>query len=133
MYPLPEMEHQVAGSGQEAFEDDPWSPRWDGLYDRSGQRWQGGEPGAPREPADPADLLWARRRGGERSRLGPSPTTPSHITAQTARVNWLHPNKQANTDNSLVHNKLNRHHMRTFGRISAAACCQISVYNIAQH
>ncbi|KAK9518249.1 hypothetical protein VZT92_023561 [Zoarces viviparus] len=62
MYPLSEMEHQVAGSGQEAFEDDPWSPRWDGLYHRSGQRWQGGEPGGPREPADQADLLWARRR-----------------------------------------------------------------------
>ncbi|KAK1904830.1 Chromatin structure-remodeling complex protein RSC3 [Dissostichus eleginoides] len=47
---------------------------------------------------------------------GPSLAAPSHITAQTARVYWLHPNKQANTDNSLVHNTLNRHHMRTIGR-----------------
>ncbi|KAL3044661.1 hypothetical protein OYC64_013031 [Pagothenia borchgrevinki] len=60
MCPLSETEHQVAGSGLEAFEDDPWSLRWDGLSHRSGQKWRGGEPGAPREPADHADLLLAR-------------------------------------------------------------------------
>ncbi|KAK5896874.1 hypothetical protein CesoFtcFv8_009991 [Champsocephalus esox] len=105
MCPLSETEHQVAGSGLEAFEDDPWSLRWDGLSHRSGQKWRGGEPGAPREPADHADY-WR----------GPSLAAPSHITAQTARVYWLHPNKQANTDDSLVHKTLNRHHMRTIGR-----------------
>lgn len=36
MYPLSKMEHQVAGSGQEAFEADPWSLRWVGFSDRSG-------------------------------------------------------------------------------------------------
>lgn len=45
---------------------------------------------------------------------GPAPTTPSHIAAQTARVNWLHPNKQANTDNSLVHNKQARSSYENF-------------------
>lgn len=38
----------------------------------------------------------------EWSQLGLSPTAPTHITVQTARVNWLYPNKQANTENSLV-------------------------------
>lgn len=76
-------------------------PRWDGLCDRSGQRWQGGRPGAP-PPLHPHPSPRACRSimGKEGSDVGsgPGPLLP---------VNWLHPNKQANTDNSLVHNKLN--------------------------
>lgn len=68
-------------------------------------------------------------RGGQQSQLGLRPTALCYITVQTARVNWLQPNKKANTDNSLVHNKLNRHilRMKTLGRASTAECCQISV------
>lgn len=58
----PIWKHQVAGSGQEAFEAELCSLHCDGPCDRFSLRWQGGEPGAPRGPSDHSDLFWVRRR-----------------------------------------------------------------------
>ncbi len=142
-----EGQRRVAGTERKCTLCPKWNTRWQEV----GRRPLKLTPGLCAETASAIDLARDGREGsqvppeglqttqiyygrrGERSRLGPSLTAPSHITVQTARVNWLHPNKQANTDNSLVLNKLNRHilHMKTLGRVSTAECGQICVYNIA--
>lgn len=131
MEPWSKMEHQVAGSGQEAFEADPLCAGMALLIDWA----RDGREGSQVPPEAPQTTQIYNGQEGEWSRLGPSPTALSHFTVQTARVIWLHPNKQANTANSLVHNKLDRHnlHMKTLDSVSAGYRCLISAYSIAQH
>lgn len=85
-----------------------------------------GREGSQVPPEAPQTTQIYNGRGGEWSRLGPSPTALCLIIVQTARVSWLHPNNQANTDNSLEH-KLHRQdpHMKTLERVSTGDWCQI--------
>lgn len=94
-----------------------------------------GREGSQVPPEAPQTTQIYNGQGGEWTRPGPSSTALSHIAVQTARVIWLHPYKKANTENSLVHNKLNRQnlHMETLERVSTGYWCLICVYNIAQH
>ena len=66
---------------------------------------------------------------GQRTQFGLRPAAPGYITVKTTRVNWLHPNKRANTDDSLVDKKLNRHILpiKTLGRTSIAECFKNSI------
>lgn len=89
-------------------------PRWDGLCDRSGQRWQGGRPGAPPHstltpPREPADLLWARRGAtSARAQDHYSQSTGCILTSrQILTTVWCTTSSTAS-------------HQRSLGRISAA-------------
>lgn len=118
MCPSSNVKHQVTGSGQEeAFEDDPLLPvlGWTRQSIQAGQGCGEGSQVPPEGPGVHADLIWAKRT--MESAGGSASVLPGSISVQTARVDWLHPNRPKNTDNSLVHNKLNRHSlpMKTLG------------------
>lgn len=71
--PCPKMEHQVAGSGQEAFEADPWSLRWGGLGHRSGARDGRGE-GSQVPPERACGSIMGEEESGVG--WGPAPLLP---------------------------------------------------------
>lgn len=103
MCPSSNVKHQVTGSGQgEAFEDDPLLPvlGWTQQSIQAGQGCGEGSQVPPEGPGDHADLIWAKRT--MESAGGSASVLPGCISVQTARIHWLHPNRQKNTDNSLV-------------------------------